>query len=226
MRRTIVMGCVVLAASVLAGCSNDFYDSRARGFIPEYHYQRYPIEVQKVTAQLRIPVVAGRLTAAERIRVQRFAAQALSLTSPIQVIRPAGSLKGEVLAAEVTKELVRAGIEPSRIVHRQGKVQEVLLTMPRKIAVTKECGDWSKPLNETAMNRMYPNFGCAQQHNLAAMVDNPEDFERPRVMTPPDMDARNAAMQKYRKLKDTTSAWPSGRRLKIEEKLAKQAKDN
>ena len=223
MNRTIGKGLVAVAALLLAGCTGNFYDSRMRGYMPEYPEQRYPIEVVKGAAQLRIPLVAGRLTAEERIQVQRFAQQAYSLPGPIQVIRPEGSVKGEVLAAEVTKELIRSGIAAERIVHRQGKVDGVLVYMRRKIAVTRECGDWSKPLNETAMNRLYPNFGCAQQHNLAAMVDNPEDFERPRVMTPPDSDARNAAMQKYRRQEDYTSTWPGGSRIRIDESVAAQA---
>ena len=223
MKKGIGTGFVALAALLLAGCTNGAYDSRMRGFIPEYPDQRYPIEVVEGAAQLRIPLVSGRLTAEERIQVQRFAQQAYSLPGPIQVIRPAASLKGEVLAAEVTKELIRSGIPAERIVHRQGKVNGVLVSMRRKIAVTKECGDWSKPLNETAMNRVYPNFGCAQQHNLAAMVDNPEDFQRPRVMTPPDSDARNAAMKKYRQQQDHTSEWPDGYRIRIDESVSDHA---
>ena len=223
MNRTIGTGLMALAALLLAGCTGHFYDSRMRGYVPEYPEQRYPIEVVKGAAQLRIPLVAGRLTAEERIQVQRFAQQATSLPGPIQVIRPKGSLKGEVLAAEVTKELIRSGIAASRIVHRQGKVDGVLVYMRRKVAVTKECGDWSKPLNETAMNRVYPNFGCAQQHNLAAMVDNPEDFERPRVMTPPDADARNAAMDNYRRQRDHTSEWPGNRKITIDDSVSLHA---
>ena len=217
MKRNVGIGFMAVAALLLGGCTNSFYDSRMRGYMPEYPDQTYPIEVKKGETQLRIPLVAGRLTAEERIRVQRFAAQAISVPGPIQVVRPAGSLKGEVLAAEVTKELIRAGIAAGRIVHRQGRVDGVLLSMRRSFAVTKECGDWSKPLNESAMNRVYPNFGCAQQHNLAAMVDNPEDFERPRVMTPPDADVRNSAMDKYRRQQDYTSAWPGGSKIRIDD---------
>ncbi len=226
MTRKLGFGVVVSAALALAGCTNDFYDSRVRGFTPEYPDRTYPIEVKTGEARLRIPLRRGRLTPAERIRVRRFAAQAVSLPETIRIIRPAGSLKGEVLAAEVTKELIRAGIEAARIVHVRGKVHGVVLSMRRKVAVTKKCGDWSRPLNETTRNRVYPDLGCSQQHNLAAMVDNPGDFERPRVMSPPDADARNAAMGKYRKLEDHSATWPGDRKIRIDNPVAESAKSD
>ena len=115
------------------------------------------------------------------------------------------------MAAEVTRVLTGMGVLPRRIHHRTGGTPgELVVTYDRKFAVTKECGDWSRPINEKAFNDAYPNFACAQQHNLAAMVDNPEDFERPRVMSPADSDNRNKAIERYRKREDTTSAWPGG----------------
>jgi len=75
---------------------------------------------------------------------------------------------------------------------------EVRRPYRRKFAVTKPCGDWSRPVTETKDNRPYNNFGCSQQHNIAAMVDNPEDFERPQVMDPVDGANRAEAIAKYR----------------------------
>ena len=48
-------------------------------------------------------------------------------------------------------------------------------------------------------NRPYHNFGCANQRNLAAMIDNPADLEQPRPETPAYTMRRNAAFEKYRK---------------------------
>jgi pilus biogenesis lipoprotein CpaD len=33
-------------------------------------------------------------------------------------------------------------------------------------------------------NEPYPDYGCSYQTNFAAMVKNPDDFERPRTMRP------------------------------------------
>jgi pilus assembly protein CpaD len=55
----------------------------------------------------------------------------------------------------------------------------------------------------------YPNFGCAQQHNLAAQIANPADLLGPRTMAPADADRRSVIMDRYRQGK-TTGAEKSG----------------
>jgi pilus assembly protein CpaD len=52
------------------------------------------------------------------------------------------------------------------------------------VAVTKECGDWSENLADTASNEPTADFGCSVQNNIAAMVVNPENFVVPEVSTP------------------------------------------
>jgi pilus assembly protein CpaD len=72
--------------------------------------------------------------------------------------------------------------------------------------VTKECGDWSDNLSETSTNQNYTNFGCSQQHNLAAMVANPSDFETPRTETSASATRRAKVFEKYIAGEDTNSA--------------------
>ena len=73
----------------------------------------------------------------------------------------------------------------------------VTLTFAKKTAVTPECGDWSENLVGNRYNTEYPNFGCAQQNNIAAMVSNPDDFQRPRTMPPASSASQQAAVDKY-----------------------------
>jgi pilus assembly protein CpaD len=77
----------------------------------------------------------------------------------------------------------------------------VQISYLRSVAVTKECGDWSTDLANTSSNQPFPNYGCAIQNNIAAMVVNPEDFVVPRPTTPvlaaarlPVVSATNAIM--------------------------------
>ncbi len=192
-------GAALVAALLLTGCTSSFNDSRMAGYTPQMPEEVYPIEVVKGAVNLRLPVVAGRLALKERTAVRRLARQATSLDTPIVIMRPRGSVKAEVMAAEITRELLANGIDKRRIVHRTGAPGgEVVVRYKRKFAVTRECGNWSKPITDTADNTPYQNFGCSQQHNIAEQVDNPEDFERPRVMSPPDADARNNSIRKYR----------------------------
>ncbi len=218
MKKHLGMPGAALMVALLAGCTTDFYDQRMAGYAPEMPDQVFPIEVARGKVNLRLPVVSGKLTETERLAVRKLAQQAASLTTPVYVVRPAGSVKAEILAAQITSEMIGHGVDKARIIHSaRGHKGEVRISFRRKFAVTKECGDWSKPINETAMNRPYRDFGCSQQHNIAAQVDNPEDFQRPRVMTPPDADLRNLATSKYRKGEDYTSQWPGGSKISIDD---------
>lgn len=66
-------------------------------------------------------------------------------------------------------------------------------------ATTDRCGDWSANLANTASNLPAPNFGCANQHNLAAMVADPRDLVAPRSMSPSDATRRSTVMDNYEK---------------------------
>ncbi len=188
-------------ATLLAGCTKDMYaDLRdERGYSPELPWQIYPIDVASGAVKLKLPARSASLSVEEEDAVRRLAVRAKMLETKIVVQRPSRSLNAEVVAARVTRLLTEGGILPERIRHRTYKGNgPVIVTYRRKFAVTKPCGDWSRPVTETKDNRPYNNFGCAQQHNIAAMVDNPEDFERPQVMDPVDGANRAEAIAKYR----------------------------
>jgi pilus assembly protein CpaD len=53
------------------------------------------------------------------------------------------------------------------------------------------------------LNLPYPNFGCAQQHNLAAQIVNPADLLGPRTAAPADAERRTVVMEKYRQGQST-----------------------
>jgi len=68
----------------------------------------------------------------------------------------------------------------------------------------KDCGIWEKSMI-TRDNQPWDNFGCAGQHNLAAMVADPLDLERPRDTTPIDVDRRTVVYKAYREGTKTAS---------------------
>lgn len=62
------------------------------------------------------------------------------------------------------------------------------------------CGrDWSDDLAYTLDNRTPANFGCAVQHNIAAMVANPRDLLGPGPMGPVSTARRATVMDHYEK---------------------------
>lgn len=75
----------------------------------------------------------------------------------------------------------------------------VELSYIRYAAQASECGDWSTNAADTASNMPPPNFGCATQHNLAAMVADPRDLVSPHRDDPADAARRMTVLDKYRK---------------------------
>jgi pilus assembly protein CpaD len=206
-RRLALTATALMPLIWLSGCGyggaaiDDYYQ-------PQMHYERFPIEVAKGTVRLDVTTKRTTLTDRQEDAVAKFAQQALdSGAQHINIRRPSGS-RAEAVADQVTELLVARGIAPEAIVHKDnagGKGGAVVLTFERKFAVTAECGDWSDDLAITGHNQPPPDFGCATQHNMAAVVANPEDFQTPRASTPADPMRRNQVFVDYRKPKSTAT---------------------
>ena len=97
----------------------------------------------------------------------------------------------------------------------------IRLNYTRIAADVGPCGVWPDDLGPSinnpdyADNRQYHNFGCANQRNLAAMVDNPADLVQPRSETPAYTTRRTEAFEKYRKGTTTTTVYPEADKAKL-----------
>jgi len=188
------------SAVLLAGCqmSNPEFDNdpTANAF-----YERYPIHVKNAPVQMGVVAHNGMLNAEQANAVANFGRDASSNRESRVVIRyPSGGHGAREAALEISQMLADEGIPSGQIQpvsYPGGAGSPIQLTFQRKVAVTRECGDWSDNIANSPQNLSYRNFGCAYQQNLAAMVANPGDFERPRTMTPVVGANRVAAMQVY-----------------------------
>ena len=72
-------------------------------------------------------------------------------------------------------------------------------------ASADSCGDWSKDLSYTLENDTSPNFGCAVQHNIAAMVADPRDLQGPRPMDGGDGNRAATVLGNYEAGKPTAA---------------------
>jgi pilus assembly protein CpaD len=130
---------------------------------------------------------------------------------------------------EIQATLAAAGVPPRAIVVRQYRPEDprqmatIRLNYPKISAVAGPCGVWPDDLgpsidNKTYFeNKQYYNFGCANQRNLAAMVDNPSDLVQPRPETPPYTARRTAAFEKYRKGNTSATSYPESDKAKLSE---------
>jgi len=201
----------VTAAMALGACSAPgLIDPYENTYVSQVHWETYPIEVGKGTMKMQVPTTSAHLTPAQEDTVIRFAQQARRTeASQVVVSRPTGGAHAGAVAGQVAHLLAGEGIPPRAIVgatYQGGGTAPVVVSFTRHFASSPECGDWSQSITETGHNEPHANFGCAQQHNIAALVADPQDLIVPRTATPPDAMRRSKVISDYRDGSDTTSA--------------------
>lgn len=174
------------AALVLAGCQNEALLEDT--YEPVTAAERYPIRVVSAPVKTDIRAPAGVLSSEQRNGVTNFASAARRTASArISVRYPSGSGAMRKAANEAVVILKSQGIPAQMIsigAYSGSSRMPIRLSFEHKVAVTKECGDWSEDIGAVTSNEPHSNFGCAIQNNVAAMVANPNDFEQPRAMGP------------------------------------------
>jgi pilus assembly protein CpaD len=207
-------GAPVLLAAGLTGCLN--YTHSGDHYVPEAVGERYPIKVTRSMARLDVDVDgASRLAGDDRARVAEFAREYRARSGGAMIVaRPDGGpnhVAAATKVASIQRELREAGVPPAAISYRiyqagaSDRAAPVILTYETFEAITPPCGNWQQNTANTYTNRPYPDFGCASQHNLAAMVANPRDLVEPRAMTPADAGRRGVILEAWRKGEKTQS---------------------
>lgn len=188
-----------LPALLLTGCSQDVASVDDR-FTPMSTQDRHPIRVTDKTAKMTVDARSGRMTPEQVNRVASFARAAGGEAGvPVLVSYPAGSAKARAASAEAIAILANRGVPRHMIqtARYNGKSDVVTLSFTRNVAATDPCGAMPKNLAGDQYNEPHADFGCSMQNNTAAMVADPQDFERMRRMEPALAAARSSAMQDY-----------------------------
>jgi pilus assembly protein CpaD len=124
--------------------------------------------------------------------------------------------------------LSAAGVPPQSVETRAyrpadpSKLATLRLSYPAVVASAGPCGLWPYDLGPTYdrehnENVEYWNFGCANQRNLAAMVDNPTDLVQPRGTTPSYTPRRTVVIDKYKNGQDPSTLYTTTEKGKINE---------
>ncbi len=204
-------------AMAMAGCSGISDGQIDDVYHPSTHYETHPITVTKGMVKMQVPSHASRISSAHEDAVVRFAQQARGHDAgTVYVKRPSGNVSADVVAGRVTQLIAGEGIATRAIKHSTYSGHgPVIVTYSRHFASTNECGDWSENLAETSQNTLPPNFGCAGQHNLAALVANPRDLVTPRTMTPSDAPRRSKVFDDYRVPRSTATSTGDSDKVEI-----------
>ena len=206
----------VLAAAAmlaLAGCGG-FNGPEQAQYAPE---TVHPITVKKDTATLKLDAAMdlGYLNDRQKAQIALFA-QAYNERGhgPMIVSVPDKSMnKGAAsdFLSEVSRTLADQGVGGDAVVYKPYQVAAdqtsapVVMTFTRYKAIASPCGDWSMDYAYNPKNLNPPNFGCATQNNLAAIIADPADLVHPRTMDPADAERRSVVLEKYRKGETTAS---------------------
>jgi len=219
--------------SVALGACTNTTGEVVTASVPNDYRLRHPIAIQEADRSVVIFVghARGGLSPSQRADVMGLAQTWVregtgAIVADVPVDTPnAGAAANSF--REVRALLAAGGVPPRGITLRHYHPDDprtlatIRLSYPRIAAVAGPCGLWPEDLGPSTLNNSYNenkpyyNFGCANQRNLAAMIDNPSDLVQPRPETPAYTARRTAAFEKYRKGESTTTTYPEADRAKL-----------
>jgi pilus assembly protein CpaD len=228
------LGLALLAVSIALGACTTTGEVTTVGSVAPNDYRlRHPIAIQEANHSIDIFVgnSRGGLSASQRSDVMGLAQTWLREgTGAINADVPTGTPNARAAAdtfREVRAMLAAAGVPPRGIIVRNYRPDDprqlatIRLNYAKITAVAGPCGVWPDDLGPSVNNpgyldnKPYYNFGCANQRNLAAMVDNPSDLVQPRSETPPYTARRVNAYEKYKKGTTTATTYPESDKAKL-----------
>ena len=231
--RTLRLFGALAGLSVVLGACNTTTGEVVTSSVPDDYRQRHPIAITEANRSMVIFVgqARGGLTVSQRGDVMGLARTWISEgTGAIVADVPVDTANAKAAAAafrEVRAVLAAGGVPSRAITMHQYHPDDmrtlptIRLSYPRIAAVAGPCGLWPADLGPSindpryGENKEYYNFGCANQRNLAAMIDNPADLVQPRSESPAYTARRSEAFEKYRKGETTTTSYPEAEKAKL-----------
>jgi pilus assembly protein CpaD len=200
-------------AALLGGCYQTQVAQQAP--YPTDYRERHPITLREGvhTVEVFLGRNRGGLTPIQRANVLAFGQEwRHEATSGIIIDVPHGGPTDRAAAdslREIYSIFAASGI-PKRAIYvrayhpSSSSLASIKINYSKLIAQAGPCGIWPHDLGPSLdkshdENEPYWNLGCATQHNLAAMIDNPADLVQPRGETPAYEARRSVAIDKWRK---------------------------
>jgi pilus assembly protein CpaD len=231
-RSAPTMGRLMFAASLVAlgltACKPDEPGAHFAGLALIDATQRHPILVSQEPASMsiRVPRGSSGLSSGQKAQFGAFMARyrgADAGNSKLVISVPSGSSNEASIVRAVDDlrgMIASSGFAESNLViepfiESRGGGAPIRIAYLRYVAQGPECGFWPANLAEERRNLNYHNFGCAQQHNLAAQIANPADLLGPRTMEPGDPERRTVVFDKYRQGQSTPAQKGADERVQV-----------
>jgi pilus assembly protein CpaD len=222
---------LLLASGIATSLTGCYRTDVAQVGYPVDYRQRHPIVVREGGAGVEILIGRNRggLTPSQRADILAFAQDwRREAGSGIIIEIPRGGPTDRA-AAESMREIrsifAAVGVPSNAIYSRHYRptrtaLGSIKLSYSKLVAEAGPCGEWPTDLGPSIRsddfeNRPYWNLGCANQRNLASMVDNPADLIQPRGEIPPYAARRSIALDRYRKGEN-----PSGTYIGYDKKIS------
>jgi pilus assembly protein CpaD len=198
-----IMRFTSLAALLLAGSCAAPGDGPTPGNFTD-PTANHAIAVEPAYRSVKLPFSAADagLMPDDSARFNDFVSRYLaSGNGAISITAPSG---GEAAINYFGERLASMGVPRNRILvgtRQQGDNDaRVELSYMSYSAHVENCSnDWPTDWGDTWDNAPTPNFGCAVQKNMAAMLADPRDMVEPRPMDAPDAARRATVMGHYDK---------------------------
>jgi pilus assembly protein CpaD len=234
-----VSGLAALRAAFIAGCTlvvggcvtNQQQVTTAVPDVPPDYRMRHPITITEAdhTFELFVGASRGALTPTQRAEVAAFGQSwRRYATGGVIIDVPVGTPNERAAAGtlpEINSILAATGVPPQSIVVRSYRpagraLATIHITYPKIAAQAGPCGLWPEDVGPSFNRDFFENqppwnFGCANQRNLAAMVDNPADLVQPRGESPAYTMRRTTVVEKYRQGMSTATQYPNTDSSKI-----------
>jgi pilus assembly protein CpaD len=185
-----------LSAVLLAGsCTTEFHKDLDNFDDPVVNH---PITVEPSYQSLKLSYSAAGLDAADGEKLAGFVTDyRMHGNGKISIAVPGGAGMQQAVTA-LADRINELGVSRDRILVASTQGAQIEVNYISYQARTGAC-DWSEDLFYTAENRTAGNLGCANQHNLAAMVADPRDLLGPRAMDGGDATRRATVITNYEK---------------------------
>lgn len=201
------------AALAVASCASGPFNGPQHAMtVAEEH----PISVdsQVVTLTIDNDLSTTDLSSIDSARLRAFAdAYMRDGHGPLTITAPSGTsadFDGQETAADIRGALNESGVPWSALTgatYRTGSASsQLILSYTHYVATASECGIWRGIKGRDYRNLRTPNFGCATQNNIAAMLADPHDLIAPADQTPRDATTTVRAIEAYRAGEVTSSA--------------------
>lgn len=204
-RKTRLAAVLAVSLSVMLASCGGMADNRS------VYSLRQPV-VERSSVTLDVTTSPGGLPDAEERRVAEwFEAMDLRFGDRVSVDDP---LDQPAARATVARLAGRYGLllsDSTAVAVSELAPGQARVTIRRSRASVPGCPDWSAKSDVTLKNGLSPNYGCANNSNLAAMIANPEDLIKGQKGSPDTyISTSGASINAYKQTVGTKANATSG----------------